>query len=327
MTALIICLGELLVDFIPAGGDAPGDTFRMHAGGSLLNVAVATARLGQPVALAGRVGRDLFGAFLREAVEREGVGTRWLLDIDAPTTLAFVSTVDGEPVFAFYGDDAADTRLAPDDLPEALFAETAILHTGSISLLRGTTPDAIESACARLRGRAMLSLDPNVRPGLVADEPAYRARLARLLRLVDVVKVSAADLAWLAPGRDVEAAARELLAPGPELVVVTSGGSEILALRAPDGGTDALRVPPFTVPIADTVGAGDAFMAGLLTGLAEAGATSRASLDVLSTSAVRDALRMAAATAALACTRVGADPPDRGAVDALLGRHAGRPIR
>ena len=212
---LLTCLGELLVDFLPIEADGATTGFRMHAGGSLLNVALAAARLGQPVALAGKAGRDLFGRFLRATVEREGVDTRWLLDADAPSTLAFVATERGEPSFAFYGDGAADTLLAPAEVPEALVAETAILHVGSIALLRGTTPDAVEAACGRLRGRALLSLDPNVRPGLVRDEPAYRARLDRLLAQVDVVKVSDADLAWLVPGRGLADAARELLARGP----------------------------------------------------------------------------------------------------------------
>jgi fructokinase len=322
----ITCLGEALSDFLPTekGGWTGG--FRMHPGGSLLNVAVAVARLGQPVALAGKLSTDYFGRYLRAHLEREGVHVGWLSEVDAPSTLAFVVTESGDPTFVFYGEGAADSLVRVDDLPDALFAETAILHVGSISLLRGTTPEAVLAACQRLAGRALLSLDPNVRPALVTDEPAYRALLRRLAGLVDILKVSAVDLAWLASGSDLEAAARELLAQGPALVVVTRGADGVLALRrtgreGPDrtgGAASTSHVPAHVVDVVDTVGAGDAFTAGLLSWLRRRGIASRAMLDALSPDGLTAALDFAAATAALNCTRAGADPPHSRAVRAFL---------
>jgi fructokinase len=317
----ITCLGEALVDFLPIEDEGHTVGFRMHAGGSLLNVAVAAARLGQPVALAGKLGTDFFGRYLRTYLEREGVDLRWLSGADAPSALAFVALESGEPTFAFYGDGAADTRLRIGELPDALFDETAILHVGSISLLRGTTPEAVLAACQRLAGRALLSLDPNLRPTLVAEPATYRALLGSLLGLVDVVKVSAADIAWLAPGRGIENAAGELLAAGPELVVVTCGADGVLAMRSARerGGPAAVcRAPAYPVDVVDTVGAGDAFDAGLLTWLAERGITSRKALRGLAPDGLTAALRFAAAVAALNCTRAGADPPDRRSVREFL---------
>jgi fructokinase len=322
----ITCLGEALIDFLPIeeGGRLVG--FRMHPGGSALNVAVAVARLGQPVALAGKLSTDLFGRYLRAYLEREGVHVGWLADVDAPSTLAFVATETGDPTFAFYGERAADSLVRTDDLPEALFAKTAILHVGSISLLRGTTPEAVLAACQRLAGRALLSFDPNLRPALVADEAAYRALLQRLAGLVDILKVSAVDLAWLASGRDLEAAAGELLAQGPALVVVTRGADGVLALRrnrrAPPGQTDGAvstyRLPAHVVDVVDTVGAGDAFTAGLMSWLRQRGVTLRVVLDALSRDELTAALSFAAAAAALNCTRAGANPPGSRAVRAFL---------
>ncbi len=319
---LITCMGELLVDFLPLEEAGRTVGFRMHPGGSLLNVAVATRRLGQPVALASRVGTDFFGRYLRSYVEREGVDGRWLLATDAPSTLAFVATDSGDPVFTFYGEGAADTRLTASDLPDALFDETAILHVGSISLLRGSTPGAVLAACRRHSGRALLSLDPNVRPALVGDDTGYRELLRELISLADVVKVSAADLAWLMPGRSLRQAAEALAAQGPALVVVTAGGSAGLAMRAAAGSTESaplpLAVPVFEVPVLDTVGAGDAFDAGLLTWLAERGAVTRQALLALPEADLISGLRFAAATASLNCTRAGADPPVRSEVEMFL---------
>jgi fructokinase len=319
----IACFGEALIDLLPIVEDGRTVGFRMHPGGSLLNVAVALARLGRHVALAGKVSTDFFGRHLRGYLEDEGVQLEWLASVEAPSTLAFVATEGGEPSFAFYGEAAADTLVGVNALPKAFFERTAILHVGSISLLRGATPDAVVAACERLAGRALLSLDPNLRPALVTDEDTYRGRLRRLFGLVDIIKVSAADMGWLAPDRDVESAAIELLSHGPALVVVTRGGDGSVAVRR-TGGSDGFavaRVAAFAVDVVDTIGAGDAYDAGLLGWLAERGVTSRASLDRLSTDDLTTALRFAAAVAALNCTRAGADPPTGEAVKRFLAAH------
>ena len=320
---LVTCMGEALVDFLPIEENGRTVAFRPHPGGSMLNVVVAMARLQGRTALATKVADDYFGRQLRAYAEGEAVDTRWLLPTDAPCTLAFVTFEDGEPSFTFYGDGAADTLLTPEDLPDALFTETAILHVGSIALLRGSTPAAVVGACERARGRAMLSLDPNIRPGLVRHEATYRATLERLLGLVDLVKVSVADLAWLAPGQGVGEVAEELVARGSALVVVTRGGAGVLAVRARATGHEMIELPAFPVEVADTVGAGDAFDGGLLTRLAELGVTNRPALEALTADALCDALRFAAAVAALNCTQPGADPPRRAEVEAFLAQAAG----
>jgi fructokinase len=321
MSQLITCMGEILIDFLPIQEDARTTGFRMYPGGAPFNVAVGAARLGRPTAFAGKLATDFFGRYLRAYAEQQGVDTRFLIPAEAQSTLAFVAMEGSEPAYAFYGEGAADTLLAVDELPAALFAETGILHFGSISLLRGITPAAVLATVERLKGRALLSFDPNLRPSLVNDEPAYRALLARLFALADVVKLSAADLHWLAPGRAVADAAADLLAHGPALVVVTQGGEGVLALR----GRDQWRVPTFPVQVVDTVGAGDSFSGGLLAGLGERGVTSRAALAALSAADLAATLRFAAAVAALTCTRAGADPPRRAEVDAFLAAQGGAP--
>jgi fructokinase len=307
MSHLITCMGEVLVDFLPIeeGGRTVG--FSMHAGGSPFNVAVGLARLGRPVAFAGKISSDMFGRYLREHVEAEGISTRFLLTSQAPSTLAFVAIEEAEAAYAFYGEGAAHTLLGMEELPPELFEETAILHFGSISLLRGTTPAAVLQTVQRLKGHALLSFDPNLRPGLVRDPTSYRALLDELFSLSDIVKVSAADLSWLAPGQSIDQAAADLLARGPALVAVTRGSEGVLALRR----ESRIVVPGFSVRVEDTVGAGDAFSAGLLAALAERGVTSRAGLEEMPGEALTATLNFGAAVAALTCMRRGADPPRR----------------
>jgi len=318
MTDVITSIGESLIDFLPIVERGATTGFHMHVGGSPYNVAVALARLGQPVAFAGKVATDFFGRFMRAHVEAEGIDARFLIDADALSTLAFVAYEHGEPAYSFYGEGAADTLLTPADLPRALFDTTCMLHFGSISLLRGNTPSAVLFAAEQLKGRALLSFDPNLRPALVRDEASYRALLDRLLGLADLVKMSVADLGWLMPGRPVEQAAADLLAYGPALVVITLGGDGALGLRA--GEAEPFRIPGVAVTVADTIGAGDSFNGGLLAALYERGATTRTALLALAPDEVSACLRFAAAVAAITCSRAGAAPPRRSEVDQLLQR-------
>ena len=238
MSTLVTCMGESLIDFVPlnaaskrvsesgAGEDksedqgktlpesAVGTDFRMHSGGSILNVAVGLARLGHHVAFAGKIAEDYFGHHLLQTLKTEGVETRFVSTAKALTALAFVAMEDGEPVYSFYGDGTADTLLTVDDIPESLYQETSILHVGSISLLRGTTPTTVLETFERLKGHALLSLDPNIRASMIHDEAAYRTLLQHLIALTDILKLSNVDLAWLMPGASMEEALATLVRPG-----------------------------------------------------------------------------------------------------------------
>lgn len=325
---LITCLGEGLMDLLPITEDGATVGFRLAPGGSILNVAVGLARLGIPAAFAGKLADDFFGRQLRAYLAAEGVRLDLLTIARGHTTLAFVIPPDAqppagaadEPAFTFYGDNAADTLLTPEELPPALFAETAALHLGSISLLRGTTPRAARAAAERLRGHALLSLDPNIRPGLIADAPTYRATLGAFLAMADVLKLSLADVSWLEPdlvGADPLVVAAEFARRGPQVVALTLGGRGA-ALASRDGVQ--VSVPAPAVTLVDTVGAGDTFAAGLLSALVERGATTRARLQALTPVELAEALRWAATVAALACARPGANPPTRAEALALLQR-------
>src|SRR5204863_5263269 len=177
MRTLITCMGECLIDFLPLQKSEATVEFRVHPAGSILNVAVSVVRLGQPAAFACKIADDYFGRFLRSYITAEGIDTRFLTTVAGHSTLAFVAMEAGQPTFSFYREGAADTLLTLADVPDALLAETGILHIGSISLLSGTTPATVLATVERLKGQALLSLDPNLRPDVVQDEQGYRALL------------------------------------------------------------------------------------------------------------------------------------------------------
>ncbi len=311
MKNLITCIGEILIDFLPIDSDGSTTGFSMHPGGAPFNVAVGLAHLGQPVAFVSKVSTDYFGRYLLAYAQAQGIDTRCLLtSAAAPSTLAFIAIESGEPVFTFYGEGAADALLHLDEIPPACFVETSILHFGGISLLRGTTPATVLSVVEQLKGKALVSFDPNLRPRLIRDEQSYRALLQRFFRLADVIKISAADSAWLAPDQPSERVAGDLLAQGAVFVSVTHGSAGVLAFRRTDAGQiEQWQVPAYPVEIRDTVGAGDAFSAGFLAALARRGVVSRAALVSLAPTDIEAALHFASAVAALTCTQVGANPP------------------
>ncbi|NJP06621.1 MAG: carbohydrate kinase [Chloroflexaceae bacterium] len=322
MDTMIACLGEILVDFLPNEEQSRTSGFEMHPGGSPFNVAVGLARQQQPVAFVGKISNDFFGHYLRSSIEYYGIDARFIASAEAPSTLAFVTTRGGEPVYTFYDSGAADTLLTIDDIPDAFFQETKLLHFGSISLLRGSTPDTVLEVVQRLQGHALLSFDPNIRPSLVHEETAYRDRLQRLFQCADIVKMSAVDVAWLAPGQSVETFASHLINQGPSLIMVTQGRQPVLAIyRTTGGAVESIRLPSFQIDVKDTVGAGDAFCSGLLAWLTRRQIMTQAALQQLSTDQLEQVLRYATANAALTCMRPGANPPSYEELTAFLASH------
>jgi fructokinase len=303
---MIVSCGEALIDMVPVPvGDERA--YLPRAGGSSYNVAIGLARLGARTGYLGRVSTDRFGRLLLDRLVANSVDTTYVLEGAEATTLAVVHLEPGhEPQFAFYGEGTADRLLLEADLP-ALGDDVAALQFGSISLVREPGASTYEALIRRESGRRILSLDPNVRPSLIPDRAAYVARLEGWVGLVDLVKVSRADLGWLYPSLSPDEAARRWCALGPSLVVVTRGAEGAVAFAA----ADVVDVAGSAVEVADTVGAGDAFTAGLLAWLDEHGCLERDSLGRLDAAELTACLAFANEVAARTCTRAGAEPPHR----------------
>ena len=308
MPPVIEVLGEVVVDLVE---QSPG-VFRAYPGGSPLNVAVGLGRLGRRTALRARIGADAFGPMFRRHLAGSGVDGRGLVAASQPSTLA-VASLDAAGVasYDFWLQGAADWQWTPAELAAPLGTDVRALHTGSLALEVEPGASLIVDLLRRERdrGQVTISYDPNVRLARGGDTAAGRARVEAVVRLAHLVKASDDDLAWLYPGDGPREVARRWLELGPGLVVVTLGAAGAYAATA--GGVTQHR-PARPVTVVDTVGAGDAFTAGLLDGLAAAGAlgsgghTALAGLDAAPLARLLD---RAGLVAALTCARAGADPP------------------
>ena len=298
----LVC-GEALYDLFVEEETSTGFRIDARIGGSPFNVAVGLARLGQSAALLTGVSIDPFGERLAKALDAEGVETRFLARLPNPTTLAIVVLgPGGEPRYAFYGHEAADRSLTVAGLPDLPDAVTC-LHFGSFSLVAEPTASALLTLAERGRGRSFVSLDPNVRINVEPDLARWRREVERFARAADLVKLSEEDLGHLDPGAEPESLAHAWLDGGARIVVLTRGGRGA-TLWTRTGRVDH---PGFEVEVVDTVGAGDAFQAALLTGLHEAGYLGERDPGHLRAPDARRLLAFACKAAALSCTRRGAD--------------------
>jgi fructokinase len=312
---VIVVGGEALVDLVDEGA-----VLRPSPGGGPFNTAIALARLGVPVGFLGCLSTDRYGRRLERELDDAGVDLRYLLRVPAPTPLAVVHTKpDGEPEYTFYLCDTAYAAVSAGELP-TLDPEVTALHLGTLALAVDPPSSAYEALLEREAGRRVIVLDPNVRPRIFGDLALYRVRFERWARQAHVVKLSAADAAWLFPGLAVTEVAATLLNLGARLVAVTLGaaGGFAATLR------DSVRVPGLTVDVVDTVGAGDTFGAALLARLRSHGCLAVGALAAIGPDALEDALRYAVAAAALTCTRVGAVPPVAVEVESLLAVESAR---
>lgn len=294
---MILCCGEALIDMLPRETTAGEAAFAPHAGGAVFNTAIALGRLGALAGYFGGLSTDLFGTVLDDALRASHVDNSLCPRNARPTTLAFVTLVNGHARYAFYDEATAGRMLTEADLP-TLDDRIKALFFGGISLVSTPAADSYAALCAKAGDRVVM-IDPNIRPGFITDETAYRARLDGMLARADIIKISDEDLAWM--GTTTEA----LLKAGSALVLVTRGADGI-DLHSREG---QLSVPAKPAEVVDTVGAGDTFNAGFLAGLDRHGLLSRAKLASAWLEDLRPAAELGAAAAAITVSRAGANPP------------------
>ena len=306
-SAPVAVLGECVADaFVVPGGaeDSPSLALEVFPGGGPANTAVALARLGTPTRFLGRLSEDVFGRLFRRHLAGSGVALGAAVPATEPSTLAVADlTSDGSASYAFHAQGSADWQWTPEELAAAAQEPFGCLHTGSLALVREPGATALEALLAEVRGRATVSVDPNVRP-LLVDPAAYRERLPQWCATADVLRLSDEDLGHLCPGAGLEEAAAVFHGYGTRLVVVTLGADGVFASL--EG--QVVRVASPQVEVVDTVGAGDSFMAGFLHALHGAGALG-GRLDGLSASDVEAAMGLGARVAAAVCGVRGANPP------------------
>ena len=297
---MIAVLGEALVDLLPAGG---AGLWRARPGGSPANVALGLGRLGVPARFYGGLSRDDWGGWIRDRLREAGVEAAGPF-VAAPTPLARVEgEAGGEARYHFYLRGTAFEAAGWPGLPENVTA----VHAGSLAA--AVEPCASEVWSRLLETTAFVSFDPNVRPGLTP--PSFREVFWSRLDHFDLLKLSAADLDWLAAGGGRAESLRRLRERVPWLVLTLGAGGAVGF-----AGEHEVHQPPPGVRVVDTVGAGDAFSAGLLTWAHEAGVLGGAGLD---RDGLAAALKFACRVAGLALERAGADLPTRAELEAVGG--------
>jgi fructokinase len=303
--ARLTVIGEALVDLVPG---ASAGCYQARPGGSPFNVAIGLARLGHRTTLMARLADTAFGRLLREHASAEGIDLGPAVHAAEPATLAVVGLDSAaQASYDFYLQGTADWQWTDDELTR-IPRDTTVLHIGSLASWTPPGDQGILAAAARLHrdGEVVISYDPNIRPTLLGEPGQARPLIERFVSVAHIVKASGEDIGWLYPGTGQEDVSGRWLDLGALVVVVTDGPRGARLFRA-----DAAPVyrPGHQVRVADTIGAGDAFTAGLLGGLSRRGLHSPGQLLRWPSGPLAEALEEAVLISALTCERVGADPP------------------
>jgi fructokinase len=301
-----LVIGEALIDVVHRADGTESE----HPGGSPMNVAIGLARLGRGVDLLTWFGTDERGRVIAEHLSASGVDVVPGSD-SAPRTSVATAVLDdtGAATYAF------DLSWHVPDRWASPPAAPIVVHTGSIGAILAPGGADVERILQAHRESATLTYDPNMRPSLMPPPAETRPMVEALVALCDVVKVSDEDLRWLEPTAEPVDVARRWATTGPAAVVVTFGGEGAVAVTA-TGATVEVAAPRVTV--ADTVGAGDSFMGGLVDGLWTAGllgAEHRADLRAADEQTWRTVLDRCARIAAITVSRPGANPPTAAELD------------
>ncbi len=260
----VVAVGELLIDFTPDGKSANGSSlFAQNPGGAPANVLVANSRLGGKTAFVGKVGKDAFGAFLKNTLQTNGVAADYLVMTDqVHTTLAFVQLdAYGDRSFSFYRNPGADIMLTEADIDPDLLKNTKFLHFGSVSLTDEPSRSATLYAAKTAKDHgAIISYDPNYRAPLWKSEEEAKKQMLAALPLADIVKLSEEELELLTGERDWYLGARAIQNMGASLVLLTLGEKGAFYLLGDIYGT----LPTYDVDTVDTNGAGDTFLGAVL---------------------------------------------------------------
>jgi fructokinase len=302
-----IVVGEALIDLSASAAD--DGSYLARPGGSPLNVAIGLARLGQPTAFAGRLSDDPFGTILHAHLARSGVDLRHVVGAREPSTIALVEITDGHARYRFTA-GGADFRWTEDEL-SFLPAGARALHFGSLTSWLPPGDSVLAAAVARIGrlGPVLVSYDPNIRPALQPDVDGARQQAESAIQLAHVVKASLDDVRYLYPDREPAAVARTWLDLGAALVIVTAGADGATGWLP---GTPPVTRPAYPAPVADTVGAGDAYTSGLLDALASRDLLAPAALaTMLDPGVLAAVMDWAGVIAGITCSRPGANPPWR----------------
>lgn len=307
IAATVLVAGESLIDIVV---DAQGRTSE-HVGGSPANVALGLAALAHPTSLATTLGSDAHGTQCREHLLSHGVDVRAAAGTDPTSTALARLDATGAAAYEF------SLHWAPGPIATGGFGH---IHTGSIAATLAPGAADVLAAVAAARPHATVSYDPNIRPSIMGEPEPLRAQIEEIVAMSDVVKASEDDLDILYAGQSPEQVMARWAELGCALSVITLGAAGV-RWRVPATGA-AVTAAALRDEVVDTVGAGDSFMAGLLSGLLDlgllGGPNARGALRTAAATDVSPAVDRALATSAVTVGQAGAYAPSRDEIAALL---------
>ena len=297
----VIALGELLIDFTPAGVSQQGmRLFEACPGGAPCNVLALLNKMGKKTAFIGKVGKDQFGALLRDTITEAGIdASNLMVDENVNTTLAFVHTFpDGDREFSFYRNPGADMMLTADEVNPEVVKDTKVFHFGTLSMthegVREATKKAVEIAKAN---GCLVSFDPNLRPPLWSSLDLAKEQMEYGFGKCDILKISDNEIQFVSGKEDYD--------EGIAYLQETYNIPLILLTMGKDGSRayyKGMRVerPGFSVKAIETTGAGDTFCGSSLNYLVDH------DFENLTEEQLGEMLTFANAAAALVTTKKGA---------------------
>ena len=307
---MLLIGGENLIDLVSSDFTANGlPTYIANPGGSPFNVAIAAGRQGQKVSYLTPISKDSLGKLLEKRLIESGVKIA-APRVVQPTSLAVVSLSNGIPSYSFHRSNTAERQITIAMLESYTPKDSKVFHVGSLGLIEGEDADIWEEYFRRSSKRGLLTaLDPNVRPALINDRKSYLERICRMMSYTDILKLSDEDLTWLYPDRPLSKAILDCRTDCNAVLLILTLGDQ--GSRGFVGNLE-IKIPAKTVTnLADTVGAGDTFMAIILVWLMEMGYTSRQKLSLLNEPSLRKVMSLATVAAAINCERIGCNPPLR----------------
>ena len=297
----VIALGELLIDFTMNGQSEQGNNmFEACPGGAPCNVLALLNKMGKKTAFIGKVGKDQFGALLRDTITEAGIdASNLMVDKNVNTTLAFVHTFqDGDREFSFYRNPGADMMLTADEVNPEVVKDTKVFHFGTLSMthegVREATKKAVETAKAN---GCLVSFDPNLRPPLWSSLDLAKEQMEYGFGKCDILKISDNEIQFVSGKEDYD--------EGIAYLQETYNIPLILLTMGKDGSRayyKGMRVerPGFSVKAIETTGAGDTFCGSSLNYLVDH------DFENLTEEQLGEMLTFANAAAALVTTKKGA---------------------
>ena len=300
---MILCSGENLIDFVPVSENS--EIFKACVGGSPLNTAIGLGAMKTPVYFFSRVSNDFFGKKITNFLKKNHVKTNLIQNTKDKTTLGFISNKK-KPEFSFYANQTADRNLKEYSFKASILQKITLAHFSSISLVLKPGSETYFKMIKNLKKTCLISIDPNIRASLIVNKKNYLKRFNQFLKFADIIKLSDEDFRYLKNKNSPNKIIPNWIKKHNILFIIYTMGEKGSILYT---SNFRIRINPVKVKVADTVGAGDIYQAGVINYLYKKKYLNKKNLLNIKKSEWEDCLKFASKAAAINCTKEGCYPP------------------